>query len=178
MKGYSVYSEKRSSRVFRSGLRAAIWGLSLALGTIFGSKLLGLDLFIVVRDSLPVPWRWLHISFGNYSLVYNSIHSALIGLLLLAFLRVREWRRILLEACFLTGIAAAVSLLVVEGLGQREGPHLAGLDLALYAVLAFLAVVLVEILIYFGAVAVLVSPLVRLRRWFANFVAYRGKGLE
>lgn len=178
MQKHGLRSERRLLKVFSYGLRWSTRGLSLALGTIYGSKLLGLDLFIAVRDSLPVPWRWLPIDFSNYSLVVNSIHIALIGLLLLAFLWVRDWRRILFESCFLTGMAAAVSLVVVEGLGEREGPRLAGLDLGLYAVLAFVAVVVVEVLIYFGAVVMLVSLLVRLRRWLANLVAYCGEDSE
>lgn len=131
------------------------YGLGLLLGMVYGSKLLGLDLFVVTRHSLPPPWRWLPLGFKNYVVIYNTLHFSLIAVLGIVYWSVPIWRRVLLKVCVLAGNAAAVSLMVVERLGVREGPRAMGVELVFYAGLAFAAIVVVEILVCFVALVLL-----------------------
>lgn len=144
----------------------SVYGLGLMLGSVYGSKLLGLDLFITVRRSLPPPWCWLPLEFSNYAVIYGTLHFFLIALLGVVYWRVPVWRRVLLNVCWLAGSAAALSLMVVEGLGVREGPRAEGVELVMLAGLAFAAIVLIEILLYFMALVLL---LLVLRLVFACF---------
>lgn len=137
----------------------SVYGLALMLGIVYGSKLSGLDLFITVRHSLPPPWCWLPLQFSNYAVIYNTLHFFLIALLGVVYWCISVWRRVLLNVCGLAGSAAAVSVMVVEGLGVREGPRAEGIELVILGGLAFAVIVLIEILLYFMALVLLLRLL-------------------
>lgn len=146
--------------------------LGLALGIVYGSKFMGLDLFVVVRPSLPPPWRWLPLDFSTYSYIYNCLHIVLMLFLLASLFFVSRFRPLLARICLLTGSAAAVSVMVVEGLGVREGPRAVGIELLFYSGLAFGAIVVIEVLFYFSLLALFLWFLRRFtlrfaRRWKA-----------
>lgn len=129
-------------------LIGAVWGLSLALGTVYGSKLMGLDLFVATQHSLPPPWRWLPINFQNYEILFTSLHILLVGLLSFLWLRFAKGYLAVAHACVVGGGAAAISMAVVEIFGDREGPRMTVLEVLFYSNIAFLAFCLLEVILY------------------------------
>lgn len=104
-----------------AGFWFAIHLLALGAGFLWGAAA-DLTIFFLVRPSLPPPWRWLPPS-DNYQLLYYSLLSLLVVSLVLAYRKVENWQRLFLSAGVLYWLMVVVSFVVVEVLGEREGPR-------------------------------------------------------
>lgn len=92
-------------------------------GLVWGSVIEGVDIFVIVRDSLPPPWCFLPMEPTTTRLWLDG--SEMLTAMLLVALRwidpPRWWRRAIavLVCC---GVALFVSVFVVAQ-GEREGPR-------------------------------------------------------
>lgn len=104
------------------GLSGGVVLLAIILGFIWGS-VADLTVFLLVRPSLPPPWRWLP-PLSDYSTVYFALLGIWTVLLLVARWRSANWQRVFAWACVIAWQMAFVSRVVVEVLGEREGPRM------------------------------------------------------
>jgi len=112
---------KRLSRKI-AGFWLTLHLLALSAGLVWGA-VADLTIFLLVRPSLPPPWRWLP-PLEDYRLFYYLLLGLLVMGLLLARWKVGSWQRLFISAGVFYWLMAVASFVVVEVLGEREGPRL------------------------------------------------------
>jgi len=147
-----------------AGFWFAIHLLALGAGFLWGATA-DLTIFFLVRPSLPPPWRWLPPS-DNYQLLYYALLSLWVVPLVLAHRKVENWQRLFLSAGVLYWLVVVVSFVVVEVLGEREGPRHAGGELVLVSFYVASAGVTTIVMIFFLAYAVVSWGTLLYRRLF------------
>jgi len=114
--------EERLLSLWVYGLMGLILLLAMTLGFVWGS-VVDLTIFLLVRPSLPPPWRWLP-PFRDYSVPYFSLLGVWIILMLMAWWKISGWKHILAWSCVLAWLTSLISHIVVHGLSGREYPRM------------------------------------------------------
>ncbi len=115
----------KTGRVSLSGACIMKWAVILVAaltGFIWGT-VVDVTIFLIVRPSLPPPWRWLP-PLRDYSVAYFSLLGGLAILLLWVRYRCVDWRLTAVQVCVVSWFLAFISRIVVEVLGEREGPRM------------------------------------------------------
>lgn len=115
----------KTGRVLLSGACISKWAvilLAALVGFIFGT-VADITIFLIVRPSLPPPWCWLP-PLRDYSMPYFLLLGILVTLLLWVRYRCVDWHPIVVQACAVSWFLAFISRIVVEALGEREGPRM------------------------------------------------------
>lgn len=112
----------KTSSILLSIMKWAVISFASLVGFIFGT-VVDTTIFLIVRPSLPPPWCWLP-PLKDYSVPYFSLLGTLVVLLLWVRYRCVDWRSIVAQACVISWSLAFISRIVVEVLGEREGPRM------------------------------------------------------
>lgn len=147
-----------------AGFWFAIHLLAWGTGFVWGTAA-DLTVFLLVRPSLPPPWRWLPPS-DNYQLLYYSLLSLLVVSLVLARWKVENRDRLFISAGMFYWLMAVVSFVVVEVLGEREGPRRDLGELAFISFYVASAGVMTTVVIFFLAYAIVSGSSLLYRRLF------------
>lgn len=143
--------------------------IAAVAGLVFGTAA-DPTIFLLVRPTLPPPWRWLPATREQYAVLCLGL---LVGYVLLMYgcWRTREGWRWVVGSWGVFWIAAFLSQIVVEELGEREGPVIEGAELLFRAFFVASFWLFIALALFFVSLA-----LVSGGRWvYSKFFGHRAK---